>query len=137
MQIQSSFIMNSSSKPADVLSSSLMWISPIRSGPHWINSYWIQFDFLTVMRLTRFSLLQPDLMRVVTSARFDWSNSGSSFNRGKVYQILSGVQVTFDQPIRARFLRMVITETNDVTENTKPIAINGFKVFGCEPEVPI
>ena len=47
MQIQSSFIMNSSSKPADVLSSSLMWISPIRSGPHWIDSYWIQFDFLT------------------------------------------------------------------------------------------
>ena len=69
--------------------------------------------------------LVSSFIDVYSLARFDWSNSGSSFNRGKVYQVLSGVQVTFEQPIRARFLRMVITETNDVTENTKPIAING------------
>ena len=45
------------------------YLTLIRSGPHWIDSYWIQFDFLTKMRLTRFSLVQPDLYRVVTIAR--------------------------------------------------------------------
>ena len=125
MQIQSSFIMNSSSKPADVLSSSLMWISPIRSGPHWIDSYWIQIDFLTVMKITKFSLLQPDLYRVVTRARFDRSNSGSSFVRGEEFDLNSGQKITFNPAIRARFLRVVIVETNDVTESTQPIAING------------
>ena len=46
-----------------------IYLTLIRSGPHWIDSYWIQFDFLTKMRLTRFSLVQPDLYRVVTIAR--------------------------------------------------------------------
>ena len=72
-QIQSSFVMNwtSISEPANVLSSTASWFAPIRSGPHWIDSYWIQIDFLTIMRLTKFQLKQPDLYRVVTIARLN------------------------------------------------------------------
>ena len=90
-----------------------------------MESLYLQFDLLAVTRITRFSLLQPDLYRVVTKARFDTSNSGSSFNRGKVKAVTNGNKVKFNPPLRARFLRMVITETNDVTENTKAIAVNG------------
>ena len=129
MQIQSSFKLNTSSlsQAANVIStvSGQHWYSPIRSGPHWIDSYWIQIDFLTVMKITKFSLLQPDLYRVVTRARFDRSNSGSSFVRGEEFDLNSGQKITFNPPIRARFLRIVIVETNDVTESTQPIAING------------
>ena len=77
------------------------------------------------MKITKFSLLQPDLYRVVTRARFDRSNSGSSFVRGEEFDLNSGQKITFNPPIRARFLRVVIVETNDVTESTQPIAING------------
>ena len=129
MQIQSSFKLNTSSlsQAANVIStvSGLHWYSPIRSGPHWIDSYWIQIDFLTVMKITKFSLLQPDLYRVVTRARFDRSNSGSSFVRGEEFDLNSGQKISFNPAIRARFLRVVIVETNDVTESTQPIAING------------
>ena len=129
MQIQSSFKMNQSSlsETANVISSQtgVHWYSPIRSGPHWVDSYWIQIDFLTVMKITKFSLLQPDLFRVVTRARFDHSNSGSSFVRGSEFDLSSGGKITFTPALRARFLRVVIVETNDVTESTQPIAING------------
>lgn len=129
MQIQSSFKMNESSlsQTANVISTQtgVHWYSPIRSGPHWVDSYWIQIDFLTVMRITKFSLLQPDLYRVVTRARFDHSNSGSSFVRGSEFDLSSGSKITFTPALRARFLRVVILETNDVTESTQPIAING------------
>ena len=129
MQIQSSFKMNQSSlsETANVISSQtgVHWYSPIRSGPHWVDSYWIQIDFLTVMMITKFSLLQPDLFRVVTRARFDHSNSGSSFVRGSEFDLSSGGKITFTPALRARFLRVVIVETNDVTESTQPIAING------------
>ena len=57
--------------------------------------------------------------------RFDYSNSGSSFVRGQEISLTSGLQAAFNPIIQARFLRVVIVETNDVTENTKPIAING------------
>ena len=56
--------------------------------------------------------------------RFDYSNSGSSFVRGQEISLTSGLQAAFNPIIQARFLRVVIVETNDVTENTKPIAIN-------------
>ena len=129
MQIQSSFKMNQSSlsETANVISTQtgVHWYSPIRSGPHWVDSYWIQIDFLTVMKITKFSLLQPDLFRVVTRARFDHSNSGSSFVRGSEFDLSSGGKITFTPALRARFLRVVIVETNDVTESTQPIAING------------
>ena len=85
LQIQSSFVMNWTeiSQPANAISNnqSLAWYAPVRSGPYWIENLWLQFDFLTVKRITRFSLSQPDLFRVPTKVRFDYSNSGSSFER--------------------------------------------------------
>jgi hypothetical protein len=31
------------------------WQAPIRSGPHWIDNYWLQLDFLAVIRITQVS----------------------------------------------------------------------------------
>ena len=65
------------------------------------------------------------LIIITDCIRFDYSNSGSSFVRGQEISLTSGLQAAFNPIIQARFLRVVIVETNDVTENTKPIAING------------
>eukprot|EP00090_Calanus_glacialis_P002056 TRINITY_DN11545_c0_g1_i1.p1 TRINITY_DN11545_c0_g1~~TRINITY_DN11545_c0_g1_i1.p1 ORF type:complete len:1257 (-),score=209.03 TRINITY_DN11545_c0_g1_i1:263-3970(-) len=141
LQIQSSFVMNWTeiSQPANAISNnqSLAWYAPVRSGPYWIENLWLQFDFLTVKRITRFSLSQPDLFRVPTKVRFDYSSSGSSFETGKELSVTDDNKITFSEPIAARFLRVVIIETNDVTENTKPVAINELKIYGCTPENPI
>ena len=64
-------------------------------------------------------------LTITVCTRFDYSNSGSSFVRGQEISLTSGLQAAFNPIIQARFLRVVIVETNDVTENTKPIAING------------
>ena len=65
------------------------------------------------MRITKFSLVQPDLYRVITKARqewseccpdsdthwfhfrFDYSNSGTSWVRGPEKSLTSGLQVTY------------------------------------------
>ena len=84
-QVQSSFVMNwtSVSHPANSLSvnKDVAWYSPVRSGQFWGDSIWLQYDFLTIMRVTKVSLFQPDLFRVPTRLRFDYSNSGSTFNK--------------------------------------------------------
>ena len=81
---------------------------------------------LNTFHFLSFKFNVADIKIVITvCTRFDYSNSGSSFVRGQEISLTSGLQAAFNPIIQARFLRVVIVETNDVTENTKPIAING------------
>ena len=85
VQIQSSYVMNWTeiSQPANVISNneSVAWYSPVRSGPYWVENLWLQFDFLMIKKITKFSLKQPDLFRVPTKVRFDYGSTGTSFEK--------------------------------------------------------
>ena len=39
--------------------------------------------------------------------------------------VSNGKKIRFQSPIITRFLRIIILQTNDVSDNSKPIAVSG------------
>ena len=138
-QIQASYVKSWEPEfaPAMAVSTNFSWQAPIRSGPHWIDNYWLQFDMLAVKKITQVEIWSPANSRGPQRVRFDYSNSGSpqSFMAGPVKAVPTGDHIIkFSPALYTRFLRFVVVETNAVTENLKPVEMNKIKVYGCDPE---
>ena len=136
-QIQASYIRDwNNSRPSNAISQNFSWQAPIRSGKGWIDNYWLQFDLLQVKKIIQVNVGSPANSRAPQKVRFDFSNSGSptSFVKGRSKGVPLDTQVKLSPPIYARFLRLVVEETNAVTENLKPVEMHKVKIFGCDPE---
>ena len=138
-QIQASYVKSWEPEfsPAMATSTNFSWQAPIRSGPHWIDNYWLQFDMLAVKKITQVEIWSPANSRGPQRVRFDYSNSGSpqSFVPGQVKAVPAGDHIIrFNPALYTRFLRFVVVETNAVTENLKPVEMNKIKVYGCDAE---
>ena len=136
-QIQASYIREwNNSKPSNAISQNFSWQAPIRSGKGWIDNYWLQFDLLQVKKIIQVNVGSPANSRAPQKVRLDYSNSGSptSFVKGRSKGVPLDTQIKLSPPIYARFLRIVVEETNAVTENLKPVEMHKVKIFGCDPE---
>ena len=91
---------------------------------------------LQVKKIIQVNVGSPDNSRAPQKVRLDFSNSGSaaSFVKGRSKGVPLDSQIKLSPPIYARFLRIVVEETNAVTENLKPVEMHKVKIFGCDPE---
>ena len=95
----------------------------MRSGAGWENQ-WVQFDFMAVKRIVRVRIVGPPSSRNPVRVRLDHSLGGGTFYRGPERNIPFDKIINLADPIISRFVRIVVVETNDVTEN-----INSLKMF--------
>ena len=128
-QISASSVLDSSpdASPSNVINDTLAWKGPIREGNGWNN--WVVFDFLTVRQITKVKVGFPATSRGPTSIRVDFGSSGSSFEKGDVIRIDEDKELKLSNPIHARFIKLVIVETNSVPASLKPVTMNQVEFY--------
>ena len=136
------------------INSTLFWQSPVRTGTQWHP--WLQFDFLTVTKVTKIYVAfekdtrGPTMVRCLflfseynhIMCRSDWTSPPQSLHSkqvidsfqlhhiynylllGETVLINSDSSLDLTKHVTARFIRLVIVETNDVTPSIKPITLN-------------
>jgi len=117
------------SAPHNSITTDRAWQSPVRTGSRWDT--WIQFDFLTLVRVTRIVLGWEDDTRGPSMVRVDHSNTESHFNTGETVFVGADSSLELSSSVRGRYLRLVIMETNDVTPSIKPITLTRVQFYGC------
>ncbi|XP_023329341.1 uncharacterized protein LOC111702048 [Eurytemora carolleeae] len=130
-QIQSNMVLSSAPEhaAANILSETLAWSAPIRTGPKW--EIYVQIDFRTIMRITRIFLGFPQTSRGPSKIRIDTSKNTNTFMKGETAIIRYDKKLLIKESIVARSIRLVVVETNDATPTLKAISINSVKFYGC------